>query len=58
MVNARLNAALNPLLSDSKTLSEEQREEMFEKIQQASDQLGWIVDILSPNCISTSMLRR
>lgn len=44
--------------ADSKTLSEDQREELFKKIADASDRIGWIVDILSPNFISNSMLRR
>ena len=43
---------------DSKTLTEEQREKIFKKIDEAKDSIGWIVDILSPNYISTSMLRR
>ena len=43
---------------DSKTLTEEQREELFKKIADASDRMGWIVDVLSPNFISNAMLRR
>ncbi|ESP00443.1 hypothetical protein LOTGIDRAFT_200807 [Lottia gigantea] len=45
-------------LADSKTLSEEQRDSMFEKIKEASDVVGWIVEILPPTYISNSMLRR
>ncbi|KAI0228245.1 Ribonuclease H2 subunit A [Lamellibrachia satsuma] len=45
-------------LADSKTLTEDQREAIFKKIDDAKDAIGWIVDILSPNYISTSMLRR
>lgn len=44
--------------ADSKTLSEEQRDELFSKLNAAGDCLGWIVNILSPNYISNSMLRR
>ncbi|XP_046373828.2 ribonuclease H2 subunit A-like [Haliotis rufescens] len=45
-------------LADSKTLSEEQRESMLEKMKAASDSVGWIVEILTPAYISNSMLRR
>ena len=44
--------------SDSKTLTEDQREAIFKKIDDADDCIGWIVDVLSPNYISNSMLRR
>lgn len=44
--------------ADSKTLTEEQREDLFKKIADASDRIGWIVDVLSPNFISNAMLRR
>jgi ribonuclease H2 subunit A len=43
---------------DSKTLTEEQREEIFSKIADSTDLMGWMVDILSPAFISRSMLRR
>lgn len=43
---------------DSKTLTEEQREELFEKIDKAQDTIGFIVEILSPAYISNSLLRR
>ena len=43
---------------DSKTLTEEQRENLFAKINEATDKIGWIIDILSPYMISTSMLKR
>ena len=43
---------------DSKTLSEEQREKLFETINSATDLLGWKVEILSPNDISNAMLQR
>lgn len=42
---------------DSKTLTEKQRSEMFEMINQHED-LGWSACILSPNFISNSMLKR
>ncbi|KAL5022714.1 hypothetical protein ScPMuIL_001869 [Solemya velum] len=45
-------------LADSKTLSEEQREEMFKKMCEAQDYVGWMVEILSPTFISNSMLKR
>ncbi|XP_038064503.1 ribonuclease H2 subunit A-like isoform X1 [Patiria miniata] len=44
--------------ADSKTLSEEQRDELFSKIKDANDFLGFEVEILSPNYISKTMLRR
>ncbi|XP_064630228.1 ribonuclease H2 subunit A-like [Lineus longissimus] len=44
--------------ADSKTLSEEQRENLFSKIGESADWTGWLVEILSPFYISTSMLRR
>ena len=43
---------------DSKTLTEEQREEIFSKICDNTDMMGWMVHILSSACISRSMLRR
>lgn len=47
--------------ADSKQLTEEKRDEIFEKTNQESEPLkfvGWAVDVISPNVISTSMLRR
>ncbi|XP_074642670.1 ribonuclease H2 subunit A-like [Tubulanus polymorphus] len=44
--------------ADSKTLTEEQREELFTKLEEAEEMIGWTVDILSPHYISTSMLKR
>lgn len=43
---------------DSKVLTDEKREELLAKIIERSDMMSWIVHILSPNTISTSMLRR
>lgn len=46
-------------LADSKTLTEEKRENIFDKMcTESKDRLGWIVDILSPTFISNSMLKR
>ncbi|KAM9094260.1 ribonuclease H2 subunit A isoform X2 [Sarcophilus harrisii] len=45
-------------VADSKTLSEAERERLFGKLEQARDFVGWALDILSPNLISTSMQRR
>ncbi|XP_076469626.1 ribonuclease H2 subunit A-like [Babylonia areolata] len=44
--------------ADSKTLTEEQREEIFSKICDNNDLVGWMVHVLSPASISQSMLRR
>lgn len=47
--------------ADSKQLTEEKRDEIFVNANQHADPLeyaGWAVDIISPNDISTSMLRR
>ena len=46
------------LIIDSKTLTEEQREELFDRINQNGDFIGWAIEILSPNYLSTCMLRR
>ena len=43
---------------DSKTLNEEKREELFVKLDETKDKIGWIIDILSPHTISTGMLGR
>lgn len=44
--------------SDSKTLAENERERLFAKMKEDGDFVGWALDILSPNLISTSMLGR
>ena len=42
---------------DSKALKEEQRDALFTAIDENTDKfLGWILTILSPNFLSTSML--
>lgn len=46
------------LLSDSKTLTEAEREALFEKLDEAKSYVGWALQVLSPNTISTSMLQR
>ncbi|XP_075900187.1 ribonuclease H2 subunit A isoform X2 [Nelusetta ayraudi] len=48
----------NLKVADSKTLSEAERENLFEKLQESKNYIGWAVKILSPNTISTSMLQR
>ncbi|XP_035207880.1 ribonuclease H2 subunit A-like isoform X2 [Stegodyphus dumicola] len=50
-------AGRGPVL-DSKTLTEEKRENLFSLIDEASDMMGWIIEIHSPNVISNCMLRR
>ena len=47
--------------ADSKQLTEEKREEIFDDMQKmnyAKDSMGWAVEVLSPNQISMCMLRR
>lgn len=44
--------------ADSKTLTEDQREKLFEKIDSLGDFVGWAVEIISPNSICNSMFRR
>ncbi|GFO25809.1 ribonuclease [Plakobranchus ocellatus] len=44
--------------ADSKTLTEEQRDTIFADINSSLDILGWMVEILTPTYISSSMLRR
>ncbi|XP_070540055.1 ribonuclease H2 subunit A-like [Ptychodera flava] len=44
--------------ADSKTLSEEQREALFSKIDEAKHFIGYKTDIISPNTISNDMLKR
>lgn len=45
-------------VADSKVLNEEQREKLFAAINSAEELVGWKVEILSPNRISTAMLQR
>ncbi|KAH3705449.1 ribonuclease H2 subunit A-like [Dreissena polymorpha] len=44
--------------ADSKTLTEEQRDSIFEQLSGAREIIGWMVELLSPTYISNSMLRR
>ncbi|XP_023575937.1 ribonuclease H2 subunit A isoform X2 [Octodon degus] len=45
-------------VADSKTLSENERDRLFLKMEEDRDFVGWALDVLSPNLISTSMLGR
>lgn len=47
-----------PPETDSKTLNEVERENLFQKIDESKSYIGWALQILSPNTISTSMLQR
>lgn len=43
--------------SDSKTLKEEKREELFENLK-ADESIGWAVDIIDPRELSAKMLKK
>ncbi|XP_042559925.1 ribonuclease H2 subunit A [Clupea harengus] len=45
-------------VADSKTLTEEQRESLFVNLDEAKSFVGWALQVISPNTISTSMLQR
>ncbi|XP_053186964.1 ribonuclease H2 subunit A [Scomber japonicus] len=45
-------------VADSKTLTEAEREKLFQNLDEAKSYVGWAVNILSPNVISTCMLQR
>lgn len=45
-------------VADSKTLTEEQREKLFDKIHENNNYIGWSLEIISPAYISTSMYKR
>ncbi|KAF6717968.1 Ribonuclease H2 subunit A [Oryzias melastigma] len=45
-------------VADSKTLSEEERENLFQNLDEAKSYVGWALHVLAPNTISTSMLQR
>ncbi|XP_003976099.2 ribonuclease H2 subunit A isoform X1 [Takifugu rubripes] len=45
-------------VADSKTLTEAEREALFEKMDEAKSYVGWALQVLSPNTISNSMLQR
>lgn len=44
--------------ADSKTLTEDQRDAIFDKICENHDRMGWAVEVISPNVIANSMYRR
>ncbi|KAJ9595409.1 hypothetical protein L9F63_013393 [Diploptera punctata] len=44
--------------ADSKSLTEEKREVIFEKLCNEKATIGWIIEAISPNIICNSMLRR
>ncbi|PSN50660.1 Ribonuclease H2 subunit A [Blattella germanica] len=44
--------------ADSKSLTEEKREVIFEKLCNEQDSIGWAFEAISPNTICNSMLRR
>lgn len=44
--------------ADSKALNEEKRDKIFSQMLQAQDEMGFAVDIISPNDISNHMLAR
>lgn len=45
-------------VADSKTLTEEKREQIFEIIDNKKDSVGWSLQILSPLYISNCMYKR
>ncbi|KAM9857092.1 ribonuclease H2 subunit A [Aulostomus maculatus] len=45
-------------VADSKTLTEAERENLFQKLDDSKSYVGWALQVLSPNTISTSMLQR
>ncbi|KAF7410575.1 hypothetical protein HZH68_004956 [Vespula germanica] len=44
--------------ADSKSLTENQRDSIFDKICEENDKMGWTVEAISPNVIANSMYRR
>ena len=44
--------------ADSKSLTEEKRDAIFDEICKHGDRMGWAVDVISPNVIANSMYRR
>ncbi|KAF2354501.1 Ribonuclease HII/HIII domain [Trinorchestia longiramus] len=44
--------------ADSKTLTEEQREKLFDQIHENNDYLGWAIEVISPTFISNCMYKR
>lgn len=48
---------LSMFYSDSKTLKEEKREELFESLK-ADATIGWAVDVIDPRVLSAKMLQK
>ncbi|XP_066248656.1 ribonuclease H2 subunit A [Euwallacea similis] len=44
--------------ADSKALTEEKRDQIFDKICEKSNKMGWAVELIAPNSICNSMLSR
>ncbi|RZC22669.1 ribonuclease H2 subunit A [Asbolus verrucosus] len=44
--------------ADSKALNEEKRDQIFTKICETSNKIGWAVEVIAPNSICNSMLSR
>ena len=44
--------------ADSKVLTEEKRESLFEDLCKNKDYVGWAIEAISPNVICNSMLKR
>ncbi|XP_043275595.1 ribonuclease H2 subunit A [Venturia canescens] len=44
--------------ADSKTLTEEQRDKIFDKICEKHEEMGWSIEAISPNVIANSMYSR
>ncbi len=53
-----VDSMVNFIKIDSKQLKEEERDTLFERIEQHSDWIGWGVHVCSPKDISESMLRK
>lgn len=43
--------------TDSKTLKEEKREELFEELK-TNESIGWAVDVIDPRDLSAKMLKK
>lgn len=51
------NGACCFIATDSKTLNEEKREELFETLKGNND-IGWAVDVIDPKELSAKMLKK
>lgn len=56
LIDCRLTVCYIPH-TDSKTLKEEKREELFENLKEDSS-IGWEVDVIDPRELSAKMLQR